>query len=331
MEWLFTAVLTKEESLRRFVALLIVVVSSLGLAGTASASQLLDRNATNVRLKVSRDGKAMVTYRAHGRAWDVLAWGAVNALHPTKIRKQVQFRIDRAGGWGTFGKKLEFANACRRYDGPAIPHLVVACKAPDGSYWALQRWQRTLPNLGFLPWLPEQRAWALHLSHWSGPIAVLEGYTDWTWGGRFHHIFGRMTYLGRPVHGYKTNQYGARLDKFGRLVYLDTFGSKHGPGWRRENSFVTHVGTGVFCYTFRARNPLEGGYAHPRGYRSGLRGPGNGKAYRMTVEGPGVTPDIKWEGKGLPDFDRSKPEHVDYEASMNLILDGYDDRLCSRH
>ena len=317
--------------MRTLVALSIVVVSSLALAGQAAASQLIDRNAANIKLKVSRDGKAMVSYNAHGRRWDVLAWGAINALHPNKLRKQVQFRIDRAGGWGTFGKKLRFANACRPYDGPELVHLVTACKAPDGSYWALQQWQRSLPNLGMMAWLPEQRAWALHLSHWTGPLAVLDGYTDWSWSGRFHHIFGRLTYLGRPVHGWKTNRFGARKDKYGRLVYLDTFGSKYGPGWRRENSFVTHVGTGAFCYTFRARNPLQGGYAHPESYSGGIRGPGNGQAYRMTVEGPGVTPDVKWEGKGLPAFNAGNPQLVEYEASMNSILDGLNDRLCSHH
>lgn len=317
--------------MRTLVALSIAVVSSLALAGQAPASQLIDRNATNIKLKVSRDGKAMVSYNAHGRRWNVLAWGAINALHPNKVRKQVQFRLDRAGGWGTFGRKLRFANACRPYDGPELVHVVTACKAPDGSYWALQQWQRSLPNLGLLPWLPEQRAWALHLSHWRGPLAVLDGYTDWSWSGRFHHIFGRLTYLGRPVHGWKTNRFGARKDKYGRLVYLDTFGSKYGPGWRRENSFVTHVGTGAFCYTFRARNPLHGGYTHPAGYSGGIRGPGNGQAYRMTVEGPGVTPDVKWEGRGLPAFDAGNPQLVEYESSMNSILDGLHDRLCSHH
>ncbi len=311
--------------------LILAVTVALVLTPPAAASQLLDRNATNVRLKVSRDGKAMVSYRAHGRPWGVLAWGAINALHPTTARRQVQFRIDRAGGWGTFGRKLRFRNACQPYDGPPLAHLVVACKAPDGSYWAIQRWRRLLPNLGFAPWTPTQRAWALHLSHWSGELAVLEGYTDWSWHGRFHHIFGRLTYRGRPVHGFKTSRHGARLDKFGRAVYLDTFGSTHGPGWRRENSFVAHRPTGVFCYTFRARNPLKGGYAHPRGYRGGLRGPGNGAAYRMTVEGPGVTPDIKWQAKGLPRFNPRASALVAHEQAMNAKLDQLNDRLCHKH
>jgi hypothetical protein len=311
--------------------LILAVTVALVLVPPASASQLLDRNATNVRLKVSRDGKAMVSYRAHGRAWSVLAWGAINARHPTTARKQVQFRIDRAGGWGTFGRKLRFRNSCRPYDGPPLVHLVVACKAPDGSYWAVQRWRRMLPNLGFAPWTPTQRAWALHLSHWSGELAVLEGYTDWSWHGRFHHVFGRLLYRGRPVHGFRTSHHGARLDKFGRSVYLDTFGSTHGPGWRRENSFVTHRGTGAFCYTFRARNPLKGGYAHPPGYRGGPRGPGNGAAYRMTVEGPGVTPDIKWQAKGLPRFNPRAAAHVTHEQAMNARLDQLGDRLCRKH
>jgi hypothetical protein len=317
--------------LRRPVALALTILATLAFAASASASQLIDRNATNIRLKVSRDGKAMLSYRAHGRAWDVLAWGGINALHPNTVRKQVQLKLDRAGGWGTFGKKLEFRNACRRYDGPALVHVVTACKAPDGSYWAVQQWQRALPNLGFAPWLPEQRARALHLSHWKGPLAKLEAWTDWSWSGRFHHIFGRYTYLGKTIYGFKTNNVGSRLDKYGALVYLDTFGSTHGPGWRRENSFVTHKPTGVFCYNFRPRNPLEGGYVHPAGYNDGVRGPGNGLAYRLTVEGPGLTPDVKWQGKGLERFDTAMSEHIAHEASMNSILDGLNDRLCSHH
>jgi hypothetical protein len=311
--------------------LLVPVILAATLAPSASASQLIDRDATNVRLKVSRDGRAMLSYRARGRHWDVLAWGAINALHPNAGRNQVQFRIDRAGGWGAFGRKLRFRNACRPYDGPPLVHLVVACKAPDGSYWAVQRWRRLLPNLGFAPWTPEQRAWALHLSHWSGALAVLEGYVDWSWNGRFHHIFGRLTYLGRPVHGFRTNRYGSRLDKYGRIVYLDTFGSSYGPGWRRENSFVTHRPTGVFCYTFRARDPRRGGHAYPPGYRGDARGPGNGTAYRMTVEGPGVTPDVKWEGKGLPTFSSRASALVAHEQSMNAKLDQLNDRLCRKH
>ena len=56
-------------------------------------------------------------------------------------------------------------NACRPYDGPELQWLVTACKAPDGSYWAVQAWQRMLPNYGLAP-TPKQAVWELRLSHW---------------------------------------------------------------------------------------------------------------------------------------------------------------------
>ena len=51
----------------------------------------------------------------------------------------------------------------------------------------------------------------------------------------------------------------------------------------------------------------------------------------MTVEGPGVTPDVKWEGKGLPRFNPQAPAHVKHEGEMNAKLDSLGDRLCRKH
>jgi hypothetical protein len=273
--------------LRRSVALALTLFAMLSLAASAQASQLIDRNASNIRLKVSRDGKAMVSYRAHGRSWDVLAWGAINALHPNKARKQVQFKLDRAGGWGAFGKKLRFKNACRRYDGPPLVHVVKACKAPDGSYWALQSWQRALPNYG-LAASGKAAVWELRLSHWSGEVAQLTVNLNWAYK-RYHHIFGTFTYLGKPVHGFKSTAAGDPLDSFGRNLYLDTFNSAYGSGWKRENSFLMHKNTGTFCYGF---------YSH------GSRPVGAGERYRATIIGPGVTPDIYWEADALTTYDK---------------------------
>src|SRR5581483_4305722 len=69
-------------------------------------------------------------------------------------------------------------------------------------------------------------------------------------GARDRHALGvrrplpehlrRLTYDGPPVHGYGTTQRGAPTDGFGRLIYLDTYNSVYGEGWRRENSFVAH-------------------------------------------------------------------------------------------
>ena len=51
---------------------------------------------------------------------------------------------------------------------------MAACKAPDGSYWALQAWQPYLPHRGYPPWLPRQTQFELHISHWTGQLAQLE-------------------------------------------------------------------------------------------------------------------------------------------------------------
>ena len=64
---------------------------------------------------------------------------------------------------------------------------------------------------------------------------------------------------------------------------------------------------------------------------SRMRGPGNGQAYRMTVEGPGVTPDVKWQAKGLPRFNPHAPALAAHEAAMNARLDQLNDRLCRKH
>ena len=80
---------------------------------------------------------------------------------------------------------------------------------------------------------------------------------------KYHHIFGSFTYLGKPVHGFKTTSTGVPLDTFGRNLYLDTFDSAYAKGWMRENSFLMHKGTGKFCYGF---------------YRHGARPEGDGDA-----------------------------------------------------
>jgi hypothetical protein len=51
----------------------------------------------------------------------------------------------------------------------------------------------------------------------------------------------------------------------------------------------------------------------------------------MTVEGPGVTPDVKWQGKGLPSFNPHAAALVVYEGAMNALLDRLNDRLCRKH
>ena len=317
------------------LGVLALSVSFLVAAPPAGASQLVDRNATNVRIQVNSRGQALVTYRAGGRFRRVLAWGALNARPSASGGRQVAFRLDYSGGWGTYHRRVwrAFPATCHRYTGPVLTHVVASCTAADGRYWALQSWKAPLPNLGFLPWLPAQKASWLTLSHWTGQTAELEVHADWVYSGRFQQVFGRLTYKGRPVFGYRTSRLGSPHDRFGRLIYLDTLDApKYGRGWRRENSFVTHKGTGVFCYGFFRRAPTSGGYATPPPWpRHGRRGPGIGKRYRIMVMGPGVTPDIGWEGPGLHAYNPRNPDDVAYEQAGNAILDSYRDRLCRHH
>ena len=120
------------------LAVVIAVLAAIGVPATASASEIIDRNASDVSLKVAGNGQALVSFNARGKRWNVLAWGAINAIPPTTARKQVKFRLDYSGGWGTYKRDVwkTFRNACRPYDGPELQWLVTACTAPDGCYWA---------------------------------------------------------------------------------------------------------------------------------------------------------------------------------------------------
>ena len=297
---------------RRLLALSAAGLVAAVLAPAAGASELIDRNAKNVRLAVSSKGEALLSYQARGRSRRVLAWGGINAIRPTQARAQVGFKLDYSGGWGTYRRDVwkTFRNACRPYDGPALYWLVTACKAPDGSYWAVQSWQRILPNVG-LDATPAQAVWELRLSHWRGALPVLTIKLDWAYR-RYHHVYGSFTYLGQPVHGFRSTSAGAPLDTFGRNIYLDTFNSAYGSGWKRENSFLAHKGTGTFCY---------GLY---EGQNNSGRPPGRGEAYRATVIGPGVTPDIVWQSKAPGDYERSLDVVANEE--QRALFTG--DRLC---
>jgi hypothetical protein len=281
-------------------------------ASPAFASEIIDRNAHAVRLAVDRNGQALVSYTVRGRGMHVRVWGAIDARQPTTSRPQVRFRKDYSGRYWT-----SFRNQCRAYDGPKLAFQVAACAAPDGSYWALQSWRRTLPNF-------DGRSQSglgtreLHLSHWSGAIATMDAWTDWVYGGRFHHLFGRLTYDGKPVYGFSATRVGSPLDGYGRNIYVDTFDSRYGKGWRRENAFLAHQPTGVFCYGF---------------YKFTPRGPGNGTKYRLTAIGPGVTPDVSTTLSGLQDFNPNSSEDVAYEQRQNALQDSVAgaDKKCHVH
>lgn len=291
----------------RALASCAAIAAVAALAAPASASELIGRNATGVELRVDRAGYALLSYTAGGTRKHVLAWGAANAIAPTRSRPQVSFTLDYSGGWGTFRRPYwkTFRNACSRYDGPPLHWLVAACKAPDGSYWAVQSWQRALPNYGRVP-SPAQAVWELRLSHWTGELPALTIKLGWAYR-RFDHLFGRFTYRGHPVFGFESTQQGRPLDTFGRNLFVDTYNSAYGRGWRRENSFLTHTRDGVFCYGF---------------FPHGQRPAGSGTAYRATIAGPGVAPDVVWQASAPGPYDRAR------DLALNEEQRRLGDRLC---
>jgi hypothetical protein len=292
-------------------AAVLLVVGLLFAPAPAAASQLIDRNARNVHLAVNANGQALLTYSARGSLHRVVAWGAINARLPNPSIPQVHFRKDYSG------RSWTSAGGCRSYDGPRLAFLVTACAAPDGTYWAVQSWRRTLPNFDGRT-TSRLGSWELHLSHWNGPLASLEAWTDWVYAGRYHHLFGRLTYAGQPVYGFSATKAGSPLDDYGRNIYVDTFDSRYGKGWRRENAFLAHRPTGVFCYGF---------------YPFTSRGPGNGAKYRLTTVGPGVTPDVSIVVPGLHDYNRNSPGDVAYEQQQNALQDSIaaGDKKCKVH
>jgi hypothetical protein len=266
------------------IAAAVAAAALLGGIADAAASTLVARQAAQASLEVDRAGRALITYRQDGRSVRVLAWGAVN--------EQTGMRLDYSGGRGAW---RTFVDRARPYGGPRLPWLVAAVEAPDGSYWALQAWQRKLPNKGADPGSPIQRAWELHLSHWRGTeLPKLEIWTDWVFHGKFKHLFGRFTYEGRPVFGMGNTPAGVPTDPYGRNLYLDTLDSAYGPGWKRENSFLTHKPRGTFCYGFFRHGSVSG----------------EGTRYRITVQGPGATPVVTWEGSDPGPYDPTRDDEL---------------------
>ena len=287
-----------------FLAALLAVFS----AAPAHASELVDRNASGVALAVNEKGEALLTYRAGGELKRVLAWGAINAIPPTRSRKQVEFELDYSGGYKKYQRDYwkTFGSACGGYDGPALTWKVKACRAPDGSYWALQAWQRALPNYGIAP-TPQQAVWELRLSHWNGELPVLTVKTDWAYR-RYDHLYGSFTYGGGGVYGFSSTPAGVPLDTYGRNLYVDTFNSSYGSGWKRENSFLAHRTRGTFCYGF---------------FPHGARPVGQGTKYRATIIGPGVTPDVFWEGPAPGAYDQAADQTANDEQRSS-----YRDGVC---
>jgi hypothetical protein len=312
----------------RYLPILVVSCAVLAFgAPSATASEMFpDVNLSNMSLKVNAKGEALVTYTrgSDHTTLHVLLWGGVDANTPNPTAPQVRFKYDYAGGWGKYhnGQYWKtFKNVCRRYTGPAIVYMVpgTACDAPDGSHWALQSWQRALPLLGFDPWLPKQTAFETHISHWNDDIATLDVSPNWTYNGSAIGLFGKFMYAGQPVFGFASTNTGAGKDRYSRNVYIDTYDSVYGSGWKRESGILAHKNTGTFCHSFVPQKPF------PDYPSQTTRPAAPGTQYRVTAMGPGVTPDVQWVGPGLGKYDPARD--LTYNNLFDQLMVG--DRICA--
>ena len=113
--------------------------------------------------------------------------------------------------------------------------------------------------------------------------------TDWAWH-QWDHLFGSFTYGDQPVFGFSRRPPVSRSTRSAATSTSTPSTRRTAQGWKRENSFLTHTNTGVFCYSF---NP------------HGARPDGKGTQYRATVDGPGVTPDVMWQGASPGTYDKA--------------------------
>ena len=178
------------------------LLAALVLVPAAAASQPLgDLNVTGLTLAVNTTWHALLSYRREdGRPRAMCSPG--RDQRPTAVAERAAGRVPAsttpAGcAASAAAPPRGSSTAARPTTDRRSPFLVAACKAPDGTYWAVQAWQRLLPMRGFAPWLPDQGKLEFHVSHWSGPLALLEVSQNWTYGGRWQGLFGRLSYDGQ--------------------------------------------------------------------------------------------------------------------------------------
>lgn len=297
-------------------------------APAAHASQMIAQNAKYVSLRVGTlrgTQVALATYYAQGRVHHALLWGAINGSANPATGPEAKFHVNYSGGYGTAwgGNAWKTLQKERNLCTGAVPAnqrvtlKVVECEVPGtGQYWALQQWRRLMPNMGGYG----TAALELQASHWNSPLPVL--WLKWDWsdgGGLYDHLYGVMSYQGKAVYGTSNTATGDPTDSYGRNIYVDIqnshwHGDSQGDNWYRFNSFLTHQKVGDFCATV---------YPHNAGLSSITQAQraGQATAYRATAMGPGVTPIVRWQGRG-PGTNTSSPAYFPGDFVDGNWLDG---------
>lgn len=164
--------------------------------------------------------------------------------------------------------------------------------------WAHAKAPATVPGF-ILPPLGDQTfdgfARLLGYSRWSKFSPG--GYKGYLKGDHYAVLYGSLTYSGYGVYG-PGDRFGAPTTEYGRNVYIDTFNSDYGAGWRRVMGVLTQPPNGTFCYELSKK-----------GGSAGNTGISKNDRYRLTAIGPGLTPVVQAVIKsptfpfGAPDYD----------------------------
>ena len=207
----------------------------------------------------------------------------------------MKFRLDYAGGWGKYRTLYwkTFRGTCGAYDGPALPDVVAACKAPDGSYWAAQSWPQPLPDLGYTPWNAARRAVlarGLALDGAGRADRDRHGPGSTTAASRICSAATRIA--AQPVYGFGTTRV-RRAD--GRIRRADL--SRHvqlrvRTGLAKGELVRLAQSHGRLLLRLLSRSTRPRAGTRIRRARRRCAGPGRARSTALFAEGPGVTPDV---------------------------------------
>ena len=158
----------------------------------------------------------------------------------------------------------------------------------------------------------------VRLSHWRGPVADLEVYTDWSRYGpsktiKWPHLFGTYSWQGNPIAVGLATPGGVPLDNLGRNLYLDSLNPDYGyPAgsrtWRRVNGLMANRPHGQFCFEIGPKRSATVALGRTHA------GISSANRYRITTPGPGVTPDIRRIFAGPP-----SPYDPYWQLEMNAL------------
>ena len=167
-----------------------------------------------------------------------------------------------------------------------------------------------LPLRGFAPFRPQQGAFGFNVSHWSGPLAQLTVSQNFTYDATWTGLFGQHDLRRRA--GLRLQDAG--LNKKAATATRATSTStpttpSTAPAGSHDAAKVLHLAQRGLLLQLRAAD------AASRLSATETRGPAPGDLERVTVMGPGVTPDVQWVGPGLGKYDAGQ------DATYNALFD----------